>query len=186
MLGFFKDSYNYVTEKASNGFGYVADKALDLKDAASEIRMTRGEKIGVTVGAVSAWPLFSLAFGSAPLTLFTVLATPAATTALIGAGYFAAKGVKYFMDNNRWTSDYAPEYGPDVPEDHEIDSDAEDENDVDLYAEMANNTARSYTHRTLLRPFGGREVEYTLPAMNRDEVDAMQYGTSRSGKSFRK
>lgn len=184
MLGFVKNSYNYVTEKASNGFSYAVDKALDIKDAVSEIRMTRGEKIGVTAAAVSAWPLFSLTFGSAPLTLVTAIATPVATTALLGAGYLAAKGVKYFMDNNKWTSDYAPEFGPDVAEDHELDSDdsdLEDENDVDLYAEMANNTARSYTHRTLLRPFGGREVEYTLPAMNRDEVDAIAYGSSRSG-----
>ncbi len=175
MLGYFKDAYNY-----------VADKALDAKEAIEEIRLTRGEKIGVTAAAVSAWPLFSLTFGSAPLTLLTVVATPVATTALIAAGYAVGKGIQHFMDNNRWTRDYAPEYGPDVPEDHELDSDdsdLEDENDVDLYAEMAQNTANSYTHRTLLRPFARqqREVQYTLPALNRDEVDAIAYGSSRSG-----
>lgn len=177
MLGYFKDAYNY-----------VADKALDAKEAFEDMRLTRGEKMGVTAAAVSAWPLFSLTFGSAPLTLLTVVATPVATTALLAAGYGIGKGIQYFMDNNRWRSEFLPSFGPNTEEqqeeednEHELDSDAEDENDVDLNDGFeADAIAGSYTGRTLLHR-GGQEVIYRLPAMNKAEADAFEYGASRSG-----
>lgn len=178
MLGYFKDAYNY-----------VADKALDAKEAIEEIRLTRGEKIGVTAAAVSAWPLFSLVFGSAPLTLVTAIATPVATTALLGAGYLAAKSVKFFMDNNRWTSDYAPEFGPDHASEEGYGKFSRKQQrrfaaDVaGLEDDFAMTQAGSYTHRTLLHR-GNQPVNYTLAPINKAEVDAMPHKTTRSGKGF--
>lgn len=178
MLDFIKKGYNY-----------VADKALDTKEAFNEMRLTRGEKIGVTAAAVSAWPLFSLAFGSAPLTAFTVIATPVATTALIAAGYAVGKGIQYFMDNNRWTSDYQPEFGPDHASDEGYGKFSRKQQrrfaaDVaGLEDDFAMTQADSYTHRTLLHR-GNQPVQYTLAPINKAEVDAMPHKTTRSGKGF--
>ncbi|MCS5712425.1 hypothetical protein [Candidatus Berkiella aquae] len=161
--------------------------------------VTRQEKIGVTAAALSVWPLFSLAFGSAPLTIITAIGTPAATTLLtgtvMGIGYGVKKVAEKITDKledyaategneNSLIAKYlAPAYQAELDADEELDSDLEDDSDLDLDENLAQTEFDSYAPRTLTH-WQERTVRYNVPAITREELDEIPVNTTRSGMCF--
>ncbi len=94
--------FEYLKNKAKAVGGYIADKAKNTAEWYADMEVTPREKMITTIATIGAigasWAAFSLGFGSAPVTLTTLAATPAATTAITGiaAGTFmlAKKAIK--------------------------------------------------------------------------------------------
>lgn len=89
-----KAAAGFVADKAKATYAYAAEKAQNTMEWYADMEVTPREKMittAATIGAIgAAWAAFSLGFGSAPVTLTTLAATPAATTAITGiaAGTF--------------------------------------------------------------------------------------------------
>lgn len=105
MFEYLKNNAAAVVQLAANkvkaSYVYAAEKAQDTIDWYSDMGVTPREKVIATVAGIgafgAAWAAFSLGFGSAPISLTTLAATPAATTLLTaiaaGTGFVAKKAI---------------------------------------------------------------------------------------------
>jgi|GEM_PF-4276282 len=169
-----------------------------MKIPFTNIQITRNEQIGTGLLAVAGWAAFSAAFSTAPL-LATLVAIPGVSALAVGAVKAAQVAGRKIMEQLEDYAEkypegkvanfvaFAPSFGPDEQDEHEMDADEGEELTAaernGLHADYADTQAASFTQRTLLN-LRERAVQYTMPALNRKEIDAIPERTLRNGKGF--
>jgi hypothetical protein len=164
----------------------------------TNIKVTTKEQIGSGLAAVGGWMAFSAAFSTAPIWA-TLISIPAVVGVGVGAVKAAQAAYKFAYEKAEDYAhkhpqgkvskfmEYAPTFGPDEQDDHEMDL-GEGENLTaaernGLRTDFAATDAISYTQRTLLN-LREKAVQYTLAPLNRAEIDAIPERTLRNGKGF--
>ncbi len=164
----------------------------------TNIKVTPKEQIGAGLTAVAGWTLFSAVASTAPLwaSLIAIPGTAALGVGAVKAAQFVGRKVmeqledyaeKYPQGKVATFVAYAPSFGPDERDDHEMDFDADERFTAaerkGLYTDFAATNAATYTQRTLLN-LREKAVQYTLAPLNRAAIDAIPEGTTRSGRRF--
>lgn len=167
-----------------------------MKIPFTNINVTPKEQIGAGLAAVGGWMAFSAAFSTAPI-WSTLIAIPATVALGVGAVKAAKAAYGYAYEKAEDYAEkhpdgkvanfiaYAPTFGPDEQEDMELDAGERIEQTErrDLAKDLADTKATSFTQRTLLN-LREKAVQYTLPALNQREIDAIPERTTRSGNRF--
>lgn len=177
-----------------------------MKIPFTNINVSKKEAISLGVGA--AWAGFTLAFGSAPLSLLTATATPLLTTvitaaAVVTAGFVGKKATDYGMrvalraENNpdSWYAKALEKVGVDLnrdDEDYNPENDSDDESELEFTAaDRADNNqlaadygqAVAYTPASLMQR-ASRAVFGSPKGYEQAAIDAVPARTTRSGKGF--
>ncbi|MCS5712426.1 hypothetical protein [Candidatus Berkiella aquae] len=205
------DAYNYVKDTASDTIEWYRDMQVTPREkmiaAASSIAAVGAAWAAFTLGFGSA-PITALTLGLTPL------ATTAVTALAAGAGYATKKltnGALNLVSNaiesvasknddgfvakrlgqgtlfdRALAGEYRPTFGPD----RQNDMDLKPGKAIALNEKLAlrrdfkDTQVESETRPTLFSR-GRKGVQYTVPAIDADAIDAMPQHTTRSGKSFR-